>query len=172
MTRVPVQRPRALLAGWLVLALALLAPLATGCEEESRCGPKHATVTNVVDGDTFDLDDGTRIRLLMVDTPETTMGHDDCYGQEAKEFALQTLLGTEVDLSYDQVCEDQYGRTLAYVSINGREYNSLLVERGYACVLYIPPNGEDRRDEFETLEYIAQSGGVGLWGACEDVTCD
>jgi micrococcal nuclease len=155
--------------------LALVALLAaTGCGDDDgadRCGPTHATVTHVVDGDTVDLATGERVRLLMVDTPETTGGATDCYGQEAKLYTTTTLLGQEVDLAYDVQCEDQYGRLLAYVSIAGREVNSLLVERGYACVLHIPPNGDDRETEFETLEYLAREGGVGLWGACEEVTC-
>ena len=156
-------------AGLLLLSLTALTG---GCEENDRCGPPRATVVNVVDGDTFDLDDGTRVRMLMIDTPETTGGADECYGEEAKQFALQTLLGADVELSYDQECEDQYGRLLAYVSINGREINALMVERGYACVLYIPPNGADRRDEYDSLEYLAENGGVGMWGACTGNPCD
>lgn len=61
---------------------------------------------------------------------------------------------------------------LAYVSVGDREINALMVERGYACVLQIPPNGADRADEFDDLEYAAKNGMAGLWGACEEVTCD
>ena len=42
-----------------------------------------------------------------------------------------------------------YGRSLAYVSVDGLDVNALMVERGYACVLYIPPDGDDRADEFK-----------------------
>ena len=48
----------------------------------------------------------------------------------------------------------------------------LLIERGLACVLQIPPNGEFRIEEFEEAEAVAKASMVGLWGACEDVTCD
>ena len=64
------------------------------------------------------------------------------------------------------------GRLLAYVSVGGVEVNSLLVERGYACVLHIPPNGADRVVEFETLEAEAKAAGRGMWGSCEVVTCE
>ena len=172
--RTPSVRQRAALRLCVVGAVLAGASFCVGCthDDDSRCGPKRATVVNVVDGDTIDLDSGERVRLLMIDTPETTGGHDDCYGQEAAQFTITTLLGQEIELGYDVECEDQYGRLLAYVSLNGREINALMVERGFACVLYIPPNGSDRADEFESLEYVAESGGVGMWGACAEVTCD
>ncbi len=82
------------------------------------------------------------------------------------------VLGKEVKLAYDVECEDRYGRLLAYVSVAGRELNTLIIERGYGCVLYIPPSGEDREEEFLGLEAIAEAEGRGVWGACEDVPCE
>ena len=58
------------------------------------------------------------------------------------------------------------------MTVGGREVNSLLVERGFGCVLYIPPNGEDRRDEFESLESPARAESRGLWGACPENPCN
>jgi micrococcal nuclease len=151
-------------------AISVVGP---GCQnDEERCGPSRGTVVRVVDGDTIELSSGETVRLLMIDTPETTGGATDCYGQEAKQYLTTTLITQEVDLAYDAVCEDQYGRLLAYVSLNDRELNTVMVERGYACVLHIPPNGDDREEEFETLEYLARTGGVGMWGVCQEVTCD
>ncbi|MCA9679220.1 MAG: thermonuclease family protein [Kofleriaceae bacterium] len=149
----------------------MAAPLA-GCGSEPSCGPSTATVTNVVDGDTVDLDSGERVRYLMMDTPESTNGATDCFGQNAKQFNTDLVLGKQVELTYDVECEDRYGRLLAYVSVGGVEVNSLLVERGYACVLHIPPNGADRVVEFETLEAEAKAAGRGMWGSCEVVTCE
>jgi len=129
-------------------------------------------VVRVIDGDTIELTSGETVRLLMIDTPETTGGATDCYGQEAKQYLTVALIGQNIDLAYDTQCEDQYGRLLAYVSLDGRELNTLMVERGYACVLHIPPNGNDREEEFESLEYLARTNGVGMWGVCQEVTCD
>jgi micrococcal nuclease len=151
----------------LLAALAGLAGLAA-----CGGGTSTAVVSNVVDGDTIDLDDGTRVRYLMVDTPESTNGATDCFGENARQFNHDLVFGKEVELSFDVEREDRFGRTLAYVTIGSQEVNTLLVERGYACVLYIPPNGEDRRTEFETLEATAQAEGRGMWGQCADVTCD
>ena len=138
----------------------------------SDCGPVRATVANVIDGDTVDLDTGDRVRYLMIDTPEITGGNNDCWGEEARQANEDLVLGQEVTLRYDEECTDRFGRLLAYVSVGSREINSLLVERGHACVLYIPPNGTDRQEEFFDLEFAASMLGRGVWGACEVVTCD
>ncbi len=161
----------------LGLACAVaFAGLGAGCASDdgttSPCGPTHGLVTNVVDGDTIDLDTGDRIRYLMMDTPESVNGATDCFGQEAKLFNKDLVLGHQVTLRYDQQCTDRFSRLLAYVSVDGTEINSLLVERGYACVLYIPPNGTDRRTEFETLEAEAKAADRGMWSACTVVTCE
>ena len=152
--------------------LALGTALGLACDGGSECGPTTAVVARVVDGDTVELDSGERVRYLLVDTPESTGGRDDCFGTESTDFNRSLVEGKEVELSYDVECEDAFGRLLAYVTVNGREVNSLLVERGMACVLHIPPNGEERADEFATLEAVAEAGMVGMWGACEDIACD
>ena len=156
----------------LLVFLSTISAFASGCQDDGRCGPKRSAVVRVIDGDTIELTSGETVRLLMIDTPETTGGATDCYGQEAKQYLTVALIGQNIDLAYDTQCEDQYGRLLAYVSLDGRELNTLMVERGYACVLHIPPNGNDREEEFESLEYLARTNGVGMWGVCQEVTCD
>jgi len=155
----------------LAASLAALACCGPNGGGEDECGPTEAVVARIVDGDTVELEGGEKIRYLMVDTPEITSGHDDCYGTEARDYNAQLVEGQQVTLRYDEECLDRYDRLLAYVELGGREVNAMLVERGYACVLYIPPNGTARRDEFEALEAEAQAERRGMWGACEEVTC-
>jgi micrococcal nuclease len=161
----------------LRLAVAAAACALSACSPEpdgSECGPATARVVAVTDGDTVTLDNGDRVRYLLVDTNEITGGRDDCFGQEARQLNVELVLDQRVTLRYDQQCRDRFGRLLAYVSVGGREVNRLLVERGYACVLYIPPNGADRRDELLALEHQARTERRGMWGACapEDIACD
>ena len=139
---------------------------------EATCGPTSGVVARAIDGDTIELTSGERIRYLLVDTPESVNGATDCFGQEAKTFNHDLVLGHQVTLRYDTECTDRFGRLLAYVSVDGQEVNSLLVSRGYACVLYIPPNGTDRRSEFETLEAQAKAANRGMWASCPVVTCE
>ena len=135
-------------------------------------GADTAKVTRVVDGDTVELEDGTKIRYLMVNTPETTSGKNECYGQNAVTFNTDLVLNKEVELRYDVEKMDMYGRTLAYVTVGNTEVNTVLVERGYACVLHIPPNGDDRLQEFNALQAEAKAALRGLWGACDPIPCN
>jgi micrococcal nuclease len=145
----------------------------SGCAlDPGRCGPSQAEVVRVIDGDTVELSSGERVRYLLVDTPEITGGKNDCYGQEASDFNRALVEGKQVTLTYDEECTDGYDRLLAYIEVDGREVNQLLVERGLACVLIIPPNGDEYGDAFRELEREAEAGLVGMWGACEDVACD
>jgi micrococcal nuclease len=145
------------------LVALLLLP---ACAGDSPCGSSEATVTRIVDGDTVELDDGRKIRYLLVDTPETTNGATDCYGQNAKQFNTDLVLNKTVSLSYDVECTDRYGRTLAYVTVDGQEVNSLMIQRGYGCVLHIPPDGDSRYEEFKSLQLDAMRANRGLWGEC------
>ncbi len=153
--------------------LALVAGLAACGGPESTCGPTSGVVARAIDGDTVELTTGERIRYLLIDTPESVNGATDCYGAEAHQLNADLVTGKTVDLAYDEAgCTDRFGRLLAYVSVDGVEVNRLLVERGYACVLYIPPAGTDRHTEFENLEATAKAAGRGMWSACTVVTCE
>jgi micrococcal nuclease len=150
-----------------------LGAAAAGCGASGpSCGVSSGVVDRVIDGDTIVLTTGEKIRYLLVNAPETTNGHNDCYGSNAAQFNSDLVLGKTVDLSYDVQCTDRYGRLLAYVSGGGTEVNSLLVERGYACVLHIPPDGDDRAAEFTALEADARAANRGLWGACMTIPCN
>ncbi len=139
----------------------------------SVCGPSSGTVQAVVDGDTVDLADGTRVRLLLVNTPETTGGKNECYGQEAAAFTRGLVEGRSVQLRYDEAaCKDRFGRTLAYVTAGDTELNAALVKQGYACSLYIAPGGQARAEEFDGYESEAKTSRTGLWGVCTSVPCD
>lgn len=159
------------------IAPALLAGLVLGwagasaCSPQSPCGPPTGTVANVVDGDTVDLESGVRIRYLNVDTPESTGGKNDCWGQQAAQANRDLVLGQQVTLTYDVECTDKYGRTLAYLKVGTTDVSKTLVETGNACVLVIPPNGADRKTEFEDAQSVAKTNRTGLWGACTTVTC-
>jgi micrococcal nuclease len=162
---VPVARV-APLAGLIGLAAC------GGTDSGSACGATEATVERVIDGDTIVLPGDVRIRYLLVNAPETTNGHNDCYGANAAQFNSDLVLGKTVQLTYDAQCHDTFGRTLAYVTVGGEDVNRLLVERGYACVLHIPPDGDARADEFKTLETAAKTTKRGLWGACSPIPCN
>lgn len=155
-----------------LLGVLIAAAVLVGCGGDPTCGPGSGVVARVIDGDTVELETGETIRYLMIDTPESTGGATDCFGENAKTFNEDLVLDESVRLDYDVECEDPFSRLLAYVTVGDQEVNTLLVDRGYACVLHIPPNGDDRVDEFEALEAAARAAGRGMWGVCAEITCD
>jgi micrococcal nuclease len=162
---------RAVLAA-LAAPAALAALAACDGGDDARCGATEAVVARIIDGDTIELADGERVRYLMVDTPETTGGASECFGANAVTFNTDLVLGKRVTLRHDVECRDAFGRRLAYVAVNGQEVNTLMVERGYACVLHVPPSGDDRAAEFTALEDAARAARRGLWGACDPSPCE
>ena len=95
-------------------------------------------VTRVVDGDTGDVlmptGEVVRIRLLCVDTPESV--HPDKarnfpMGQVASDYTKRMLYGKTVPLVYeDGNRRGRYGRLLAYILVEGVNYNVELVRQG------------------------------------------
>jgi micrococcal nuclease len=129
-----------------------------------------ADVTATVDGDTVRVRTARgedTVRLLGVNTPEThhpTKGLE-CFGPEASAFTERRLTGRRVELELDVEHRDQYGRLLAYVIVDGARFNDVLLRRGFARLLIIPPNGIHGRAMLQE-ELAAKRAGLGLWGAC------
>jgi len=106
-------------------------------------GTEKVLIDHVIDGDTIQLDDSRKVRLIGVDTPETVHPQKEVeyYGKEASDFTKSMLEGKEVYLEYDVQPTDKYGRTLAYVWLSdGTLFNELLVLKGFAQVSTYPPN--------------------------------
>jgi micrococcal nuclease len=150
-----------------LFSICALALAGLGCSENA-CGPAKGVISSITDGDTLvvETDDGEshKIRLLLVDTPET-VDRTDCYGPEAKAF-VQTFMWHEVKLSYESGddCQDMYGRLLAYVTPVGEKVsiNEQLIAGGYARVCRIECD-ESRYSRFADLEEEAQNSDQGLW---------
>lgn len=154
----------------ILILPALLLVLA--CSESVECGPSEAWVSRVIDGDTVQLSGGELVRYLLVDTPEVRGTQSECFAERAFDANRSLVEQRRVELRYDDAaCTDRFGRLLAHVSVAGREVNSLLVERGYACVMHVPPGGDARVQEFRALETKARASGLGLWGACAVSPC-
>ena len=127
-------------------------------------GRASARVTKHTDGDTLWLSGIGKVRLIGMDTPEV-YGGVECYGRQASAFVERTLpLGSEVEYRLGVEERDRYGRALVYVYMeDGRMLNLLLVRRGYAQVLTVPPNVEFA-GRFRRAARRARAAGRGLWG--------
>ncbi|ATW86868.1 micrococcal nuclease [Halohasta litchfieldiae] len=142
------------------------------------------TVTRVIDGDTVEIryanGQTDTLRLLGVDTPETTLGRgspdefegipdtpagrDHLYnwGQRATQFAEAELAGEEVRIVVDPTADRRgsYGRLLVYVYVDGENFNKRLLSDGYAR-LY--DSTFSQREPFAATERDAQRNSIGLW---------
>ena len=157
--------------------LALLAALAALVLDHGRgggrapSGPVSARVLRVVDGDTIKvrLAGGSveRVRYIGIDTPESVKPGTpvQCYAKRASHFNTALVEGREVTLRFDAERRDRYGRLLAYVYAGPTFVNRVLVQRGYARTLTIPPNVA-HAGEFARLARQARARGTGLWSAC------
>lgn len=72
---------------------------------------KRNVVARVVDGDSLDLSDGRRVRLLGIDTPEK----GNCQYEQARAHLQRLGLGKHVRLKNS--LKDSYGRLLANVIV-------------------------------------------------------
>ncbi|MEA2190096.1 MAG: micrococcal nuclease [Solirubrobacteraceae bacterium] len=150
----------------LVLAAVLGAGVVPGGGDEPavRGAAGEALVTRVVDGDTAILEGLGRSRLIGIDTPEVH-GRVECFGAEASRFAERTLLGRRVRFEVGAEPRDRYGRALIYVWLaDGRFFNELLVQRGFARTLQIAPNVRFAA-RFDARAREARRAGRGLWSA-------
>lgn len=157
--------------------------------EVSGGDARYATVTRVIDGDTMEVEfsngEEDTVRLIGVDTPETTLGNvnpseyegisdtpearDHLYnwGQEASHYATEELEGHEVRVVTDADGDRRgsFGRLLAYLYIGEENFNRELLEGGYARVY---DSSFSMRAEFDSTESEARSNDVGLWDFEDD----
>ena len=126
----------------------------------------EAVVEYVHDGDTLFLDDGRKVRMLGINTPE--IGDNlECYGPEATAL-LRSILpeGTHVWVQHDIEPLDQYDRSLLFVyTDDGTNVNLELLAEGAAEVEMYTPNVL-HRDQIYAAQDAARAAGLGLWGGC------
>ena len=124
-------------------------------------------VKRVIDGDTFELEDGEIVRLLAIDAPDAK----ECYFEESKEALRKLVEGKNVELRKDVTEVDKYGRLLRYIMLpnEGAEdsvfVQEYMVRGGYAIT---ENNAKDRlyANMLGVERTKAGKEGKGLWGAC------
>lgn len=157
-------------------------------EPDSASGTP-VTVTHVIDGDTMEIEyangTGDTVRLLGVDTPETTLsrvspdeyagipdttaGRDHLltWGERATTMADDELDGKDVTIVVDPASDRRgyFGRLLVYLYVDDENFNERLLVDGYARMY---DSQFSKRAAFSQLEQQAQTDRVGLWAYDED----
>ncbi len=128
-------------------------------------------VIRVVDGDTIVIGYNgkhEKVRLLCVNTPESV--HPDKkqnipMGKVASKYAQKKLLGKYVDLEFEgNRLRGNYGRLLAYVFVDRRNFNIDLVRQGLSP--YYTKYGKSQKydSEFRAAEKQARKDRLNIWG--------
>jgi endonuclease YncB( thermonuclease family) len=123
-------------------------------------------VSLVVDGDTIELANGRTVRLVQIDTPESS---GECYGPEAGRVLAGLLqVGARVRLERDPALDDvdRYGRILRYVHRGETNINLALVRRGAASVWFFDGDRGRYADRLLGAARKARAQKRGAWGAC------
>lgn len=156
--------------GWVSHSLTVEQPPDTAGMPAMPAGLTAALVSNVVDGDTIDVNIGgveQRVRLLGIDTPETKHPTKpvECFGQEAFARTSALVQGQVVLLEADesQGNTDQYERLLRFVWLpDGRLVNLVLIAEGYAFE-YTYNLPYRYQAVFKKAQKTAREGQAGLW---------
>lgn len=155
------------LSRWAILASALLLAPAHAVECPADRIDRRGRVAQVFDGDTVRLADGSRVRLIGINTPEHGRdGAPDEPFARAASTALRRLLAGEDDhiaLRLGEERRDRYGRLLAHAYLpDGRSIGRLLLEDGLALHVTVPPNTFRHRC-YARAERVARTADRGLW---------
>jgi micrococcal nuclease len=146
---------------------------ANGEKTAAKLGFEEAIVKRAVDGDTVELADGRRIRLIGVNTPESTTIMEE-YGKEASRYTSESLKGKKVWLQKDVSETDRYGRFLRIVwlevpsddfdekEIRSKMFNARLILNGYAEPSTYNPDVK-YSELFAGFAREARSSNTGLW---------
>ncbi|MBT8130007.1 MAG: thermonuclease family protein [Gammaproteobacteria bacterium] len=153
----------------MLLPLAVQAgPACSGTKPD-----ESVVVSYVHDGDTVHLEDGRKIRLIGINTPE--LARDDmpaeAYAVQAREH-LQAALSRHhngVGLVRGAESHDRYGRTLAHLMApDGDNLQATLLLQGMAVAINHPPN--TRYSEcYAAQEKAARCRGAGIWSSPEQL---
>jgi endonuclease YncB( thermonuclease family) len=113
--------------------------------------------TSIIDGDTFRLVTGEKVRLIGIDAPELSRPG----GVLSREYLAHLLLGKPITLKRGYKDKDNYNRLLRFVYVNDLCINEEMIRQGYAEARYLPES--PIRDYYVQLEIQAEAARAGLW---------
>lgn len=138
----------------------------------NNCLESSAQVTNIVDGDTIDIDlngEITRIRLLGINSPDSAKYSDfkidEPYYEEAKQFLINNILDENINIivtSDSNEQYDSYDRLLALIVLDQEIINISSIKNGLSKAYYLD-NPILVSTGWVDEEKKAQQNQVGLW---------
>ncbi|SDT01568.1 nuclease homologue [Halopseudomonas xinjiangensis] len=119
----------------------------------------------VFDGDTLELTDGRRVRLIGINAPE--IGREgkasEPFARAAEQRLQQLTRGKPLYLVPGEEPRDRYGRTLGHLfDAGGTNLEAQLLAEGLGFAIGVPPN-LDMVQCHAAAEKAARTTGRGLW---------
>ncbi len=135
----------------------------SNCELEIA---EHATVAEVIDGDTVRLTDHRQVRLVGTQAPKLSLGRQNFVdwplASESRAALEKLVLGKKVGLGYGGLKIDRNGRTLAHLYVDATWLQGAMVSEGMARV-YTWPDNRSCIDELLAREHEARAATRGIW---------
>ena len=161
---------KALVSGAFFFAsLLCVAPIQAASGPECRTDRVDGSyaVKHVYDGDTIRLENGDKVRLIGINTPE--LGRNgkpsEPYSRKARNRLEQLLRENRSRVSLRRGVEsrDRYGRQLAHAYLaDRRSLAAIMLREGLAARVSIPPNLY-ALDCYRRAESVARNAALGIW---------
>jgi micrococcal nuclease len=149
-----------------LIILALLF-ITSGIFYYNLTGPSLGTeaiqVTRIIDGDTLEAASGQRIRLIGINTPESSMP----FYEEAKDLLRDLVENKSVEIESHGT--ERYGRTLAYIFFDGKNINEEILRNGFATLYYY--DKDNHYSKLKQAEEFARLNKKGLWAESPNSEC-
>lgn len=120
-------------------------------------------VMRVLDGDTVEIENGIRIRLMGLNTPEKNR----FLAEEAKVYLENLVLNKKV--KFVSMGGDRYGRVLAYIFVNKKNVNELILSQGLANLYYY--DKDEYYNHLVSAERFARENELGIWEKSSSFGC-
>lgn len=125
-------------------------------------------VTKVIDGDTIEIENSERVRLICIDSLEQG---EEGYN-ESKKYLEDLVLNKKVRLEKDISERDNYQRLVRYVYLEDRTFvNELIAKQGYAKAYWYEPD-ITLCPIIQKAEDYAKENNLGIWKITEDKNND
>lgn len=159
-------------SNWTLFAFIALALFATSNDVyANKCTlslfDETAKVTHVYDGDTIKLNDGRKLRLIGINTPERGRDgrNDEPFYAEAKQ-QLQKILdknNQQIKIAFGNDKRDRYKRYLAHIfTLDNKNITAMLLKKGLGLTIAIPPNVQ-LLNCYQNAERKAKTSNLGIW---------
>lgn len=153
---------------FVLVPVCLCLVFLSNCSEKKSSDDKSASVdtiaVKVLDGDTFVLSSGKKVRIAIIDTPES----GEPFHNEALIYLEKLVLGKKVSLKLAGSGSDRYNRTLAEVYVDSVNVGRSLLNAGLALVYQYPDNAY-LKDEYLPYQIEAIERKAGIWSLPEPV---